>query len=72
MVPPAAGAGRYDDLPVGYGRCIFSTSIGVVIAKRDHASFPVEDWLTILCYSEGPDDLPRRGRDNGPVRAYVP
>jgi hypothetical protein len=72
MVPRAAGAERYDDLPVGDRRCIISSSTGLVIVKRDHASLPVEDRLTILWRGEGPDDLPRRGRDNGPIRAYIP
>jgi hypothetical protein len=72
MVPRAAGVERYDDLPVGDSRCIISNPAGVVIVKRDHASLPVEDRLTILWRSEGPDDLSRRGHANGPVCLYAP
>jgi site-specific DNA recombinase len=71
---PAAGSDAiegYDDLPVGDRRRILGSSIDAVIVKRDDASVPVERRVTILWRGEGPDDLPRRGRDNGPVRAYA-
>ncbi len=42
------------------------------IVKRTEARTPVERRVTILWRGEGPDDLPRRGRDNGPVRPYAP
>ena len=60
----------YDDLPIEDRRRILGSSIDAVIVRRDDASVPVEDRVTILWRGEGPDDLPRRGRDNGPVRAY--
>ena len=71
---PAAGSDAmegYDDLPVEDRRRILGSSIDAVIVKRDDASVPVERRVTILWRGEGPDDLPRRGRDNGPVRAYA-
>ena len=70
---PAAGGDvieGYDDLPIEDRRRILGSSIDAVIVRRDDASVPVEDRVTILWRGEGPDDLPRRGRDNGPVRAY--
>ncbi len=61
----------YDDLPIEDRRRILGSSIDAVIVKRDDASVPIADRVTILWRGEGPDDLPRRGRDNGPVRAYA-
>ncbi len=61
----------YDDLPIEDRRRILGSSIDAVIVRRDDASVPIEDRVTILWRGEGPDDLPRRGRDNGPVRAYT-
>jgi site-specific DNA recombinase len=63
---------RYDDLPVSDRKRILGSSIDAVIVKRAHSRVPVEDRVTILWRGEGPDDLPRRGRDNGPVRPYTP
>jgi hypothetical protein len=62
----------YADLPVQDRKRILGSSIDAVIVKRAHARVPVEDRVTILWRGEGADDLPRRGRDNGPVRPYVP
>jgi DNA invertase Pin-like site-specific DNA recombinase len=62
----------YDSLPVEDRKRILSSSIDAVIVKRGHARAPVEERVTILWRGEGPDDLPRRGRDNGPVRPYAP
>jgi len=72
---PAAGSDAiqgYDDLPIEDRRRILGSSIDAVIVRRDDASVPIEERVTILWRGEGPDDLPRRGRDNGPVRAYAP
>jgi site-specific DNA recombinase len=62
----------YDDLPVEDRRRILGSSIDAVIVKRDDARVPIEERVTILWRGEAPEDLPRRGRDNGPVRAYEP
>jgi site-specific DNA recombinase len=62
----------YADLPIEDRKRMLGSSIDAVIVKRVHARVPVEDRVTILWRGEGPDDLPRRGRDNGPVRPYTP
>lgn len=61
---------RYDELPIEDRKRILGSSIDAVIVKRGHSRVPIENRVTILWRGEGPDDLPRRGRDNGPVRAY--
>lgn len=61
----------YEELPIEDRKRILGSSIDAVIVKRGHARVPIEDRVTILWRGEGPDDLPRRGRDNGPIRAYV-
>jgi site-specific DNA recombinase len=71
-VPNADAIEGYDDLPVEERKRILSSSIDAVIVKRGHAQAPVEERVTILWRGEGPDDLPRRGRDNGPIRPYAP
>jgi site-specific DNA recombinase len=63
---------RYDELPVSDRKRILGSSIDAVIVKRAHSRVAVEDRVTILWRGEGPDDLPRRGRENGPVRPYTP
>jgi hypothetical protein len=63
---------RYDELPVNDRKRILGSSIDAVIVRRAHARVPVEDRVTILWRGEGPKDLPRRGRDNGPIRPYTP
>jgi site-specific DNA recombinase len=62
---------NYDELPASDRKRIIGSSIDAIIVKRAHARIPIEDRVTILWRGEGPDDLPRRGRDNGPVRPYV-
>jgi hypothetical protein len=72
---PAAGGEvieGYDDLPVEDRRRILGSSIDAVIVTREDHRVPIEQRVTILWRGEGPDDLPRPGRDNGPVRAYAP
>jgi hypothetical protein len=72
---PALDAGtiaRYDELPIEDRKRILGSSIDAVFVKRGDARMPVEKRVTILWRGEGPNDLPRRGRDNGPVRAYIP
>ncbi|HEY5193014.1 MAG TPA: recombinase family protein [Solirubrobacteraceae bacterium] len=61
----------YDELPLEERKRILSSSIDAVIVKRGHAHAPVDERVTILWRGEGPDDLPRRGRDNGPIRTYA-
>jgi site-specific DNA recombinase len=62
----------YDDLPVSERKRILGSSIDAVIVDRAHSRIPVEDRVRILWRGEGPEDLPRRGRDNGPIRPYTP
>jgi site-specific DNA recombinase len=62
----------YDDLPLSDRKRILGSSIDAVIVTRGHARIPIEDRVTILWRGEGQDDLPRRGRDNGPIRPYMP
>ncbi len=63
---------RYDELTISERKQILSSSIDAIIVSRGNARVPIEKRVTILWRGEGPDDLPRRGRDNGPVRAYAP
>ena len=60
----------YDELPIQDRKRILGSSIDAVIVKRGHSRIPIEDRVTILWRGEGPNDLPRRGRDNGPVRPF--
>lgn len=61
----------YDDLDVSERKRVLGSSIDAVFVRRAHSRVPIEQRVTILWRGEGPDDLPRRGRDNGPVRAYA-
>ena len=61
----------YNDLPVTDRKRILGSSIDAIIVKRAHARVPIEERVTILWRGEGPEDLPRRGRDNGPVRPFM-
>jgi site-specific DNA recombinase len=70
--PDAETIESYDELPIEERKRILSSSIDAVIVKRGDARAPIEQRITILWRGEGPDDLPRRGRDNGPVRPYIP
>jgi site-specific DNA recombinase len=70
--PNAEAIERYADLPVEDRKRILGSSIDAVIVKPGGVRVPVEERVVILWRGEGPDDLPRRGRDNGPVRSYVP
>jgi site-specific DNA recombinase len=63
---------NYDELPIEDRKRILGSSIDAIIVKRGHARIPIEQRVTILWRGEGPDDFPRRGRDNGPVRHYAP
>lgn len=68
----ARAIARYDELPLEDRRRILGSSLDTVFVKQGDARAPVEKRVTILWRGEGPDDLPRRGRDNGPIRAYAP
>jgi site-specific DNA recombinase len=70
--PDAQTIETYDELPTEDRTRILSSSIDAVIVKRGDVRAPIEGRVTILWRGEGPDDLPRRGRDNGPVRPYTP
>jgi DNA invertase Pin-like site-specific DNA recombinase len=71
LAPDSKTIESYDELPIEDRKRILGSSIDAVIVKRAAARTPVEDRVTILWRGEGPDDLPRRGRDNGPVRPYT-
>lgn len=64
-------AKSYDALCIEDRKHVLASSIDAVIVKRGHSRIPIEDRVTVLWRGEGPDDLPRRGRDNGPVRSYI-
>jgi DNA invertase Pin-like site-specific DNA recombinase len=72
LAPNTDAIEGYDGLSIEDRKRILSSSIDAVIVKRGHARAPIEERITILWRGEGPDDLPRRGRDNGPVRPYLP
>ncbi len=72
VAPDAQTIETYDELPIEERKRILSSSIDAVIVKRAEARTPIEQRVTILWRGEGPEDLPRRGRDNGPVRPYAP
>jgi hypothetical protein len=57
-------------LPAQERKRILSSSIDAVFVERASSDTPLPDRVRILWRSEGPDDLPRRGRDNGPIRSY--
>jgi DNA invertase Pin-like site-specific DNA recombinase len=61
---------RYEELPVEDRKRILSASIDAIIIQRGHSRTPIQNRVTILWRGEGPNDLPRRGRDNGPIRPY--
>jgi hypothetical protein len=62
---------NYGELPTSDRKRILGSSIDAIIVKRAHARVPIEQRVTILWCGEGPNDLPRRGRDNGPVRPFA-
>jgi site-specific DNA recombinase len=62
----------YEDLALEDRRRILGSSINTVIVKRGDARLPLQHRVTVLWRGEGPEDLPRRGRDNGPIRSYRP
>ena len=67
-----ADVASYDDLGVADRKRLLGASIDTIIVHRGHSRTPIEDRVTVLWRGEGPDDLPRRGRDNGPIRPYTP
>lgn len=62
----------YDELSIEERKRILSSSIDAVIVKPGSVSTPLAERVTILWRGKGPDDLPRRGCDNGPTRPYMP
>jgi site-specific DNA recombinase len=72
LAPNAETIESYDELPIEERKRILSSSIDAVIVKRADTRASIETRVSILWRGEGPDDLPRRGRDNGPVRPYAP
>ena len=72
VAPSAEAIAGYDELSVQERKRILSSSIDAVVVQPGDASTPLAERVSILWRGEGPDDLPRRGRDNGPIRAYAP
>jgi site-specific DNA recombinase len=70
--PSTADIDTYDQLPILDRKRILTASIDAIIIRRTHPSTPITDRVTILWRGEGPNDLPRRGRNNGPIRPYTP
>jgi site-specific DNA recombinase len=70
-IPNGGTIESYDELPIEDRKRILGSSVDAVIVERGNSRIPIEERVTILWRGEGPDDLPRRGRDNGPVRPYV-
>jgi site-specific DNA recombinase len=69
---PAVGldVGVYDELPVSDRKRVLASAIDAVFLKPGHSGVPIEERVVLLWRSQGPNDLPRRGLDNGPVRSY--
>jgi hypothetical protein len=72
LTPSAEVIEGYDQLPVAERKRILSSSIDAVVVRPGHTREPVAERITILWRGEGPEDLPRPGRENGPVRPYLP
>jgi DNA invertase Pin-like site-specific DNA recombinase len=70
-VPRVGEIAGYDELSLEERKRILSSSIDAVIVKPGDASTPLAERVSILWRGEGPDDLPRRGRENGPIRCYA-
>jgi len=68
----ASAIAGYDDLSIEERKRILSGSIDAVMVKPGRIDTPLAERVTILWRGEGPDDLPRRGRSNGPIRSYAP
>jgi site-specific DNA recombinase len=60
----------YEDLTTEERRRVLGSSIDAVMVWRGDTRAPVADRVQILWRGEGPDDLPRPGRDNGAIRSY--
>lgn len=70
LAPGADAIAGYDELSMQERKRILGSSIDAVIVEPGDASVPLTDRVSILWRGEGPDDLPRRGRANGPIRPY--
>jgi DNA invertase Pin-like site-specific DNA recombinase len=70
--PRGGSVETYDELTIEERKRVLGSSIDAVIVGRGHSRVPIEQRVTILWRGEGPQDLPRRGRENGPVRPYIP
>lgn len=70
--PSAELIETYDELTIDERRRVLGSSIDAVMVWRADRHAPVSERVRILWRGEGPEDLPRPGRDNGPVRSYRP
>ncbi|HEY3759084.1 MAG TPA: recombinase family protein [Solirubrobacteraceae bacterium] len=70
LAPNAELIEGYDELPMEERRRVLGSSIDAVMVEPGDARTPVTERVRILWRGEGPGDLPRPGRDNGPVRSY--
>ena len=56
--------------PVEDRRLILTQAIDAVVVSHGSADKPLDQRVQILWPGEGPDDLPRRRHDNGPIGAF--
>jgi hypothetical protein len=72
LSPRAAPVEPYNNLTISDRNRIIGSPTDALIVKRGRARVPIERRVMILWRDEGSYDLPRRGRENGSVRPYVP
>jgi hypothetical protein len=61
----------YDSLALEERKRVLASSIDAVFVARGHSRAPLSERVTILWRGTGPEDLPRPGIENGPVRSYA-
>jgi len=67
-LPPADG---WSGLSIAERRTVLNTAVDAIFIRKARSSrAPIEERVHICWRGQGPDDLPRRGRDNGAVRAF--
>ncbi|HEX2015334.1 MAG TPA: recombinase family protein [Solirubrobacteraceae bacterium] len=59
---------QWSDFSTDERRRVLTNALDAVVIRRGPATVALGDRIKILWRGDGPDDLPRRGRDNGPVR----
>lgn len=69
--PASVDVETWDTLTVDERRLALSEMLDVVFVRKLPGKAPVERRALILWRNDGPDDLPRRGCANGPVRGFT-